>query len=126
VTWFDEPNNLDQEVFITAAGKDIISTAPLTQVGITMTLLNDWRISFGDRSSADNVIGCIVSGGNLIAVNSFGNNPIFPTLYTQVEIVQSASPTLITSTVVGGGISSAELSSQLSTLAVTLLGGEVG
>ena len=128
----DEPQNMDiggstegnTLVPIGAAeGKATLSTSPLEQVGVTLTLYNDWRVSFGERSSADNVIACAVRGGNLVAQNAYGNNPIFPTLYTQVQIRQSQAPTLISGS--GGGISSAELADQLSSIATGISSAEL-
>lgn len=74
-----------------ATGKEDIGSGDL--VGITMILVNDWRIVFEDRAgpSTESVV---VSGGNLVAVNSFSNNPVKPSTFTQVQIRQSASPTL--------------------------------
>jgi len=68
-------------------------------VGITLELINDWRLSFQARDGTEEgggTILCTVSGGNLVATNQYSNNPIKPTAYTQVVISQSSSATVIT------------------------------
>lgn len=68
------------------------------QVGITLELINDWRLSFQARDGIEEgggTILCTVSGGNLVATNTFANNPIKPTAFTQVVIAQSSSATVI-------------------------------
>jgi hypothetical protein len=59
-------------------------------VGITLVLLNDWRLRFQARPGPDTV-ACIVTGGNLVAVSG---NPIAASAYTTVTIAQSSSPTI--------------------------------
>ena len=49
----------------------------------------------GDDYAVFNVASCLVTTGNLVAINSFSNNPIFPTFATQVQIRQSAAPVQI-------------------------------
>lgn len=63
-------------------------------VGITLELIDDWRLSFEARPGPSTIL-CTVSGGNLVATNSFSNNPIKPTAFTQVVIAQSSSATVI-------------------------------
>lgn len=121
--WLDEPGNMAIDTMLRSEGKAFLSTAPVEQVGITLTLIDDWRLSFGERGSSNNVISCIVSGGNLVAENVYSNNPIFPTQYTQVQIRQSQAPTLIEGS--GGGISSGELAEQLSSAAVGISSAEL-
>lgn len=68
-------------------------------VGITLELIDDWRLSFEARDGIEEgggTILCTVSGGNLVATNTFGNNPIKPTAFTQVVIAQSSSATIAT------------------------------
>lgn len=68
------------------------------QVGITLELVDDWRLSFEARDGIEEgggTILCTVSGGNLVATNQYSNNPIKPTANTQVTIAQSSSPTII-------------------------------
>lgn len=61
-------------------------------VGITVVLLDNWRVRFEERDGPD-TISCIVSGGNLVAESG---NPIAPSDYTTVTIAQSSSPTIAT------------------------------
>lgn len=63
-----------------------------TLVGITVMLLDNWKIRFETRPGPDTV-SCIVSGGNLVAASG---NPIAPSAYTTVSIAQSSSPTIAT------------------------------
>lgn len=86
--------NLDYGTIVNAYGKQPLGGG--AYIGITMELINDWRIAFEARSGPDTVI-CTVSGGNVVAVNQYGNNPIYPTAFTQITISQSSSPTLIQS-----------------------------
>lgn len=65
------------------------------QVGITLELINDWRIQF-ETPGPSTTITVYVKGGNLVAVNSFSNNPIKPSDYVTVIIAQSTSPSIIT------------------------------
>ena len=62
-------------------------------VGITLELINDWRLSFEARPGPDTIL-CTVTGGNLVATNIYSNNPIKPTAFTQVVIAQSSSATI--------------------------------
>lgn len=63
-------------------------------VGITVVLLEGWRIAFAARSGPATV-SVTISGGNF--VGEAGANPIAPTAYTQVTIAQSTSATLLPS-----------------------------
>ncbi len=62
-------------------------------VGLTVVLLDGWRVSFEPRSGPDTV-SCRISGGNF--VGEAGANPVAPTAFTQVTISQSSSATIIT------------------------------
>lgn len=84
---------LDREVIITATGKDTIVTGS-EFVGITLTMINDWRVAFAARAGPT-YEPMSVKSGNLIAVNSFDDNPIYATAFTQVTIRQSQSPTIL-------------------------------
>ena len=64
------------------------------QVGITVVLLENWKVKFADRPGLDTV-SVRVSGGNL--VGDAGHNPIEPSLYTQVTLANSSSATIATS-----------------------------
>ena len=86
--WEDELVNLDVEPIISASGKQSLGGG--ISVGITLELINDWRIEFAARAGPD-YVSCLVSGGNLVATNIYGNNPIKASAYTQITIAQSAS-----------------------------------
>jgi len=60
-------------------------------VGITSTLQNA-QLAFAARLGPT-YIQCIVSGGNIVAVDANGDpiSPIFPTAFTQVVIAASSS-----------------------------------
>lgn len=84
--------NLEVEQIAEASGKQDLGGG--VTVGITLELINDWRLAFAARPGPDTVI-CTVSGGNLVATNAYDNNPIYPTAFTQVVISQSSSATVI-------------------------------
>lgn len=65
------------------------------QVGITVVLLDGWRVAFEARSGP-NTISVTISGGNF--VGEAGANPVAPTAFTQVTIAQSTSATISTPT----------------------------
>lgn len=85
-------NNLDYGHIANAYGKQALGGGSF--IGITLELINDWRIAFEARPGSDTVL-CTVSGGNLVAINQYSNNPIKPTAFTQINIAQSSSPTII-------------------------------
>lgn len=85
-------NNLDYPLIANAYGKQALGGG--SYIGITLELVNDWRIAFEARSGPDTT-ACTVSGGNLVAINQYGNNPLKATAFTQVNIAQSSSPTII-------------------------------
>ncbi|MGB9694048.1 MAG: right-handed parallel beta-helix repeat-containing protein, partial [Fervidobacterium sp.] len=88
----DEPDNMDIEKIADAYGKQPLGTNEF--IGITLVLVNNWRIAFEARPGPETVT-CYVRGGNLVAENIYDNNPIKPTAFTQVVIAQSSSPTII-------------------------------
>ena len=96
--WLAQPINFDVQAFISAGGKE--SLGGIFSVGITITLINDWRIKFEDRPGPT-WVRTYVTGGNLVAINSFGNDPIAPSNFTSVEIRQSTSPSIVESGVSG-------------------------
>lgn len=63
-------------------------------VGITVVMLDGWRVAFAARPGTDTV-AVTISGGNF--VGDAGANPVAPTAYTQVTIAQSTSATLVSS-----------------------------
>lgn len=78
---------------VSAGGKEVLGGG--VQVGVTCTLLNA-VLSFQARSGPT-YEQCIVSGGNLVALDSNGDpvSPILPTAFTQVVTTASSSATLI-------------------------------
>jgi hypothetical protein len=60
-------------------------------VGITVVLLDTWRVKFADRPGLE-TIAVRISGGNLVNVN--GTNPVAPSAYTQVTLANSSSATI--------------------------------
>ncbi|AKM79009.1 TPA: hypothetical protein DEQ95_00385 [Candidatus Beckwithbacteria bacterium] len=85
--------NLDYGTIANAYGKQPLGGG--SYIGITLELINNWRLSFEARDGLSGTILCTVSGGNLVAINDYANNPIYPTAFTQVVIAQSSSPTII-------------------------------
>ena len=61
-------------------------------VGITLVLLDNWKIRFQARPGPETV-ACIITGGNVVAESG---NPLAPSAYTSVTIAQSSSPTIAT------------------------------
>ena len=88
----DDLVNMDVGQIMAGAGKDDLGGGVYT--GITLKLVNDWRLMFADRAGPT-YVRCKVSGGNLIATNSYGDDPIKQSAYTQVLIAQSTSAALI-------------------------------
>ncbi len=91
---FEEVNpNLEVGQIMNASGKQDLGGG--VTVGITLELINDWRLQFEARAGPTTV-ACTVTGGNLVAINQYGNNPINATAYTQVTISQASSATIAT------------------------------
>jgi len=84
-------SNLEITQIANASGKQDLGGG--VRVGITLELINDWRLAFEARPGPDTIL-CTVSGGNLVATNQYGNTAIFPTAFTQVIISQSSSATI--------------------------------
>lgn len=63
-----------------------------TFVGITVFLLDNWKVRFEARPGPDTV-AAFVTGGNLVAESG---NPIAPSAYVTVTLAQSSSPTIAT------------------------------
>jgi len=59
--------------------------------GITATLINDWRFQ-AEARVGPSTVSIIVFGGSFFAENSFGNNPLSPTAFTQIQIQQTEAP----------------------------------
>ncbi|MEK7622815.1 MAG: right-handed parallel beta-helix repeat-containing protein [Patescibacteria group bacterium] len=88
----EQPINLDYATIANAYGKQPLGGG--SYIGITLELINDWRIAFEARPGPSTIL-CTASGGNLVAINNYSNNPIKPTAFTQIVISQSSSPTII-------------------------------
>ncbi len=87
--------NLEEGTIAVASGKQSLGGG--VTVGITLELINNWRLAFQARDGIEEgggTILCTVTGGNLVATNVYDNNPIYPTAYTQVVISQSSSATI--------------------------------
>ncbi len=84
--------NLDYGHLANAYGKQSLGGG--ITVGITLELINDWRLAFEARAGPGTTL-CTVSGGNLVAINQYANNPISATAFTQVNIAQSTSASII-------------------------------
>lgn len=87
---------MDDNQIMAAGGKEPLGGGNL--VGITVSLLNGWRVAFQARPGPDTVV-CTVSGGNLVAFvgpdsTTATQFPIAPTAYTAGFISQSSSATL--------------------------------
>jgi hypothetical protein len=93
-----EPMFIDELDIVKAGGKDDLGDGAF--VGITMTLLNDWRVKFADQPGPT-VEPRFIRGGNTLAINSFANNPVAPSTFVAVTIAQDSSPTLIETGVSG-------------------------
>lgn len=94
--------NLAFPKLINASGKDQLGIG--VYVGITCTMLNA-QLAFEARGGPS-FVQCIVSGGNLVAVDTSNViiNPIYTTAFTQANYSSSSSATLILS---GGSIPTA-------------------
>ena len=79
---------LDIDQIASAAGKEPLGGG--VSVGVTLTLLNNWRIAFEARSGPT-WIQCRVNGGNLVGFA--GADVIYPTAFVQVLITASSSAT---------------------------------
>ena len=85
----DELVNHDRPIIAAAAGKDVLDLG--VQIGITLTLINNWQLAFEARPGPA-FVQCVVKGGNL--VGGLAGNPIKVTAYTQVKLLMSAASTL--------------------------------
>jgi len=90
--WEDEFEAIDISSLANAYGKQDLGGG--TKVGITLELLNNWRVQFEDRDGPE-YESCRIYGGNLTAINDYDDNPVKSSAFTQITIAQSSSPTLI-------------------------------
>lgn len=90
----DNDVNMDLLQIANASGKQDLGGG--AQVGITLELINNWRIAFsGWQGPSDQPVS--IAGGNLVATNIYNNNPISPddSPFTNVTIQQSTSPSIV-------------------------------
>jgi hypothetical protein len=87
--WEDELSSMDIGQVASAAGKEPLGGGVV--VGITLTLLDNWRLAFEARDGPT-YVQCKVSGGNLVGTHPDG--VIYPTAFTQVVMTASSSATL--------------------------------
>ena len=103
--WQDELDNIETANILSAAGKEALGGG--VSVGVTMTLLDGWKVAFEARAGPT-YTQCTVSGGNLVSEDE--SNPIYPTAFTQIVVTASSSATTadldaIQYSSYGGGIS---------------------
>ena len=87
--WEDELTSMDMKIIASCAGKEPLGGGVL--VGLTLTLLDNWRLAFEARSGPT-YIQCSVTGGNIVGTNA--NGAIYPTSFTQILVTASSSATL--------------------------------
>jgi len=89
----DNPVNMEIAQIANATGKQALGGG--VSVGITLELINDWRIAFsGWQGPSEQAISIV--GGNLVATNSFNNIPVAPddSPNTYMFIAQSTSASI--------------------------------
>lgn len=114
----DNLANLDDDIIAVASGKQDLGGG--VSVGITLELINDWKLAFEARAGPSYEL-MRVNGGNLIGRDLTGNIvfPISPTAFTSVVIAQSSSATIISTpleaaaTVVVAGSTTTEIRTTL-------------
>lgn len=91
----DNPGNMDLMQIANATGKQDLGGG--AQVGITLELINDWQLAFSGWVPTVPDQPVFVTGGNLVAVNSFNNIPISssgsPDTFATIQ--QSTSPSIV-------------------------------
>ena len=87
----DNLDNMDIKKLADITGKDDLGGGNST--GITLKLLNNWRVRFENRCGPA-FEQMRVAGGNLIAENDYCNNPIATSSFTQVTVELSLSPSI--------------------------------
>lgn len=92
----NEPISLDLESLVSAGGKDDLGGDVYTAV--TATLINNWRLQFEARVAWTT---CYVKGGNLVAINDYGNEPIKTSTYVNVIMLRDVGGTIA---ITGSGI----------------------
>ena len=92
--WLDEPHQMNLVSFVTAVGKTIYDQATGDQTEIVLTFTDDWRVEFEARAGPSTE-AMRITGGTITAINSFGNNPISPSAYTQVQFQAAHSGVIL-------------------------------
>lgn len=92
--FLDEPQWLDIDWFAEWSGNVSMGGTPEEFSEPILILTDDWRVEFEDRAGPD-YVSCVVRGGTLVAANTYNNNPIKPSAFTQVQIRQSISGSLL-------------------------------
>jgi hypothetical protein len=87
----DELIQLDHPKMIDASGKQDLGGGVL--VGITLELLDNWRVQFEPRSGPL-IVPVSIAGGNIVTTNDFNDNTVKPSPFTQVTITSSSSATI--------------------------------
>ena len=80
----DDLVNTNIKAIVSSSGKEPLGDN--NYVGITLVLINGWRLAFEGRPGPETV-QCRLSGGNFVG-------DIYPTPYTQPVIERSSSPTM--------------------------------
>jgi len=89
----DELINLDHPKIIDASGKQDLGGGVL--VGITLELLDNWRVQFEPRTGPL-IESVAITGGNIVATNDYTDNAVKQSPFTQVTITSSSSATIAT------------------------------
>ncbi len=92
----DELKDMDHPSVANASGKQILGGGVF--VGITLELLDNWRVQFESRPGPL-FASVSITGGNLVTINDFNDNPAKPSPFTVVTVTLSSSATLLS----GGG-----------------------
>ena len=92
--FLDDPQNLHIDWFAEWAGKVSLGGTPEIFSEVVLILTDEWRLEFEARAGPT-YEPCVVSGGTFVAANTYDNNPIKPSAYTQVQIRQSISGSLL-------------------------------
>ncbi|MCD6436633.1 MAG: right-handed parallel beta-helix repeat-containing protein [Clostridiales bacterium] len=97
----DEWYAMDAPALAKASGKEDLGGGVL--VGITLELLDGWRVKFEDRCelvcndpsyTGDSFVQCSITGGNIVTTNEYNNTAVAPSGCTQVIITSSSSATI--------------------------------
>jgi hypothetical protein len=92
--WLDEPHQMNLPVFVTAVGKTVYDQVTGDATEIVLIFTDDWRVEFEARAGP-NTEAMRITGGTITAINSFGNNPISPSAFTQVQFQAAHSGVIL-------------------------------